>query len=132
MKGTDIIADSLRIIGTNADGEGPEPWQSLQHAQRLNELLSEWYARGIELGWQPLVNPTDVAYLPDWAVRGVKYNLAVAIAPEYQKEASADLKRLARESYDLICKMTVDPTFVDTGDIPQGRRNYFFNVNTGQ
>lgn len=131
MTGADLVADVLRILSVLSDSEAPSSDQVQQHMDTLNEMMAEWQAMGRELGYTPLASSTDLITVPDWALRGMKYNLALQLSLEYARPTDERIVALASAGMATISKMTSEDPIIDTMDLPQGRRNTYFNINTG-
>lgn len=75
----DIVTDALSIARIVGLGRTPKAKEMTFGVQALNDMLSQWVVEGIDLEQSELVEsdePTfDATYL-----RGVKYNLAAALA----------------------------------------------------
>jgi hypothetical protein len=68
--------------------------------------------------WQRTVaftNLSDDVVFPDGYDRAIIYNLAVELAPEFEREASATVQRVASESLRLISDANWEPAFSDPG-----------------
>ena len=70
--------------------------------------------------WVPLTALASLATtvtLPNGWERALAYNLAVEIAPEYGKEASATVQKVARDALAAI-KRRNSPTIMLTSELP--------------
>lgn len=83
--------------------------------------------------WKPLTALTNVSAtisLPPGFERAIKYNLAIELAPEYGKSASAEVVATAQESKANIKRVNIKPVYVGVDPaITRGRR---FNILTGE
>lgn len=67
--------------------------------------------------WAPYVATTDTLTLPPGAEDALAYNLAVAIAPEYEREASPTVQSKARETLAALKRVNGKPIRGST-DLP--------------
>lgn len=128
---SDFVADVLRMISVIAEDESPTATQVTQHAVRLNEMMAQWAAEGKEVGYSPLSAVTDTVTIPDWAMIGAKTGLAILISPEYAKTPDQLIYEANRRAMRVVERMTSEEPVVDTSDLPQGRRPYYFNISSG-
>lgn len=78
-----LVARSLRLIQVIDVVQPVKPQDMTTGIEALNSMMRRWEANGIAMGWQPVVNPSDVLPFPEEAEEAVAYNLAVRLAPEY-------------------------------------------------
>lgn len=57
------------------------------HMETLNRMMEEWEATGIRLGWSEVTATSDTMPVKKGAIEPIIHNLAVRLAPEYDKEA---------------------------------------------
>ena len=49
----------------------------------LNRMMGAWDAQGLALGYTKVSNPADPITVPDGALEGMVFNLAVRLAKQY-------------------------------------------------
>lgn len=116
--GTDVITDALRWINVCRETETPSPEQFATGVRTLNQMMAEWAIDGGALGYVPIGVPTDVLPLPDGAVRGVTYHLAIALCVPFQTTASTELVGLASHSMDVINRLRTQDVQANLGELP--------------
>lgn len=91
---------------------------------RMNDMLFEWRYLELTPRFEELLNlQQDVAIDPE-ANGAVKYNLALRIAPAFQRIISPDLRDLANTSRSTLEIITFTPIMVDYPDsLPIGSGN---------
>jgi hypothetical protein len=65
---------------------------------RMNDMLIEWADKGLTPQFVEVFNSTDVVAVARSSVSAVKYNLAIRIAPAFEKVITAALAANARET----------------------------------
>jgi len=90
----DIIKRALRQIGELASGEDPPAEDAADALTALNGMLAAWEIDGIRIGL-PALAINDTVTLPASQIDGITYNLATALAPEYNVQISPALATLA-------------------------------------
>ncbi len=77
----------------------------------------------------------DTLDLPPGYERALKYNLAVEIAPEYEREASSTVKDIAKTSYGVVVRTNqqyFQPTMITDAILLQDYyNNWGFNIYGG-
>lgn len=63
------------------------PRDPSNHMDTLNRMMEEWEATGIKTGWSKVSATSDTMPVKREAIEPIIHNLAVRIAPEYDKEA---------------------------------------------
>lgn len=76
----DIITTALRIVNIIDENQPPPSELAAEGLESMNDLLADWEADGIELGYFPQTNLAATSPLEDKDLRGVKYNLALELA----------------------------------------------------
>ncbi len=78
----DIITRSLRLIYAIEAGETATAEDMVDGLASLNEMVNGWENAGIHIGWQD-VGASDELLVHDKFLEGIRYNLAVRLAAEY-------------------------------------------------
>lgn len=111
----------------------PEMLQSA--LERLDSMMAEWSATGLQLGYPLTSSPddstiTDESNIPIWAVSAVRTNLALTIAPILGAPVSQQTQKSAQDGYDLVMKMMFEPLkYQYPSTLPVGSGNYWYNYN---
>lgn len=90
----------------------------------LNVYMLDLDASGISLGYTEVSSLGDAVTIPTGALRGVIYNMALEIAPDYGGVVTADLVRIAREGKRTMSRLgQITPTSSFPGTLPVGSGN---------
>jgi hypothetical protein len=90
----------------------------------LNNLVTDWDANGIALGYTVVSNLSDTVTVPTGALRGLIANLAIACAPEYDGVVSPELIEEARSGMNTIRMIGQSiPTSYYPSTLPLGSGN---------
>lgn len=124
----DIIQRALKaILVEGADGVlQPDEYQDGLDA--LNDYMAALEAQGIRLGYSRACSLSDVATIPDGAIRGVVANLAIELAPQFSGRVTAALLKQASEGLKAMRLLGVhvgQSTLYPT--LPGGSGNYYYN-----
>lgn len=117
--------DELGIAGFEFD---VDPQQLEQALSRLDSMMAEWSAEGVNLGYLlPSIagnsNLSDIAGIPDWAQKAVGVHLAIDIAPTYGKAINPETRIKAKKSWDVLLARSTFPPEMRLGALPSGAGN---------
>ena len=122
-----IINDALQTILVQAS-EQPIQAVDFQTARKyLNRMMATFSAEGISLGYTVINLPTDLVTIPDGAIEGVIFNLAVRLLPTYDMPLTNELNINARESKAAMRNLAVvilPTSFPCTLPIGSGNEGY--------
>lgn len=128
-----LIFDSLQSVLQQASEE-PTLNVDFQTAVRyMNRLMNEFAANGIALGYTNVSAPNDVITIPDGAMNGLMFNLALSLAPTYDIVPSQDLRISASRGESAMRKLAtnkVKTKFPSTLPIGSGNEG-FHNCGSG-
>lgn len=112
-----LITDALRLINVIMESETPSAEQQASGIRTLNEMLSTWAADGLRLSYIPVGTVTNTLTVPDGAVKGIKFCLAIDLAATYGATVSAEVAKGATDGMAVIQKICArTPNF--QSDIP--------------
>lgn len=94
----------------------------------LNEMMAEWNAKGIRVGYPISSSPEtgsldDETNVPDSALRAISLNLAIAIAPEYGKQVMPATMTNAKRAYNTLLNLHAAPIEMQLKRMPLGGGN---------
>ncbi len=120
----EVINKALSLIGAKDAYNDADSVDIATGIESLNDLMMTLDADGIKLGYQKVSAQTDEIGVPDWALSMVKYNLAMALAPEYGKAVPASVAVIGQGALEIARSRTVEwpnPDFPNT--LPVGSGN---------
>lgn len=129
-----LINDALQELIVQAI-EQPIEQVDFNIAKRyMNRMMAELAADGVTLGYTQIVNPADLVTIPDGAVNGLIYNLALHLATTYDVAVSPELAVKAADGKRIMTKIAVQPSPsnypdslpIGSGNTGENERDYTF------
>ena len=129
----DLVLKALRKAGlySNATLTDADPQAVEDAINDLEDMMYQWQAKGIDLGYlfadaansvYPL--PDDDSGIPSWAYDGVSLKLAVQVCMDNVIQPSDVLLTAADGAYQTICiALTKIPPLERRNDMPRGSGN---------
>lgn len=102
-----IVRDALSEILVQP---AEQPVQSVDFqtgVRYLNRMMASWDAQGLSLGYTVVNNAADAITVPDGAISGIVYNLALKLAPQYDIPINPELRANALDGLDAIRNLSV-------------------------
>lgn len=125
IKAGEIITDAMEEIVVQADEAPIEPSEGRAAMRLLNDMMFSFAARGINLGYTAVASLGDVVTVPLGAVRWMKLQLAVELAPKYNVEISNTLASKLRSAYKAVQNLAIDGIYSEyPPTLPFGSGNY--------
>lgn len=120
----EVVQDAFEEIGVKT-AEVPLTDDELQSGiRRCNDMLTEWDDIGIIVGYNPVLNGDDIIEVDRNAVAAIKYNLAIRLAPSFQKIVGNALAALASGTLDVLMASNTDISNIAYPDtLPLGSGN---------
>jgi hypothetical protein len=115
ITGIDMITDSLRLINVIRANQSPDAEMGVSSLRALNELMADWQADGIRLGWYPVTDITDELPLAEENERAIKYNLAQELCATYGLDPPPVVVEIAKATYARLAKLALQ-TFEESLD----------------
>jgi hypothetical protein len=100
----EIVQDAYRIIGVIGETETPSAELGVAGLCAVNDMLADWAADGVDLGWYPQTDLANDAPLQAADVRGVKLCLAGELASRNGVELSPITAALIDSAYGKLVK----------------------------
>lgn len=107
VSNNDLIADALRELGVISEIQAPSAEQGAHALRKLNQMMAEAAADGIDLDFFPQTTLSDPCPIPAYAENGVTCMLAIRLAPNYGKTVSIELGACAAAAYATILTQAV-------------------------
>lgn len=123
-KTRDIVTAALRRIKVTAKTEDPTPNDSAFTLDRLNRMMFEWKAQGVDTSHTELGLNADFPLDVEFEGATIAL-LAQTVAPDYGKAVPSELRDEADTGWDVIQTITLQapPAAVDDAllDMPSQR-----------
>jgi hypothetical protein len=132
MTNAELIASALRLIGVVAEGIPLTDEQAVDGMESMNQMLYEWDADGIDVGFIPQTAVEDESPLYADAQFAVRYNLALILAPEYGVEPRSTVIAFARDGYNRLLReaMVAKMTEADMSHLAPSTYEYDIDTDT--
>ena len=124
----DIITEALRITNIINETEPASSELAADGLTAMNDLLADWEADGVELGYFPQTNLATTSPLEDQDLRGVKYNLAIEIAARHNIPLTDSTIFVAQKSFARLSKGTSEIIENSFDHLPLSRRRFDIDV----
>lgn len=120
----EIVQDAFEEIGVKT-AEVPLTSDELQSGiRRCNDMLTEWDDLGVIFGYAPVLNGDDIVNVDRNAIGAVKFNLAIRLAPSFQKVVGGALVATAESSLNALMISSSDLSNIAYPDtLPLGSGN---------
>lgn len=128
-----IVEDAFEEIGVKT-AEVELTGDELQSGiRRCNDMLLEWDDIGVIVGYSEVLNGDDTVNVERNAIGAVKYNLAIRLAPSFQKPITAALATVAGSTLDVLLASNTDLSNIAYPDtLPLGSGNQCGSNDTNQ
>ncbi len=129
----EIVDDSAALILVDEANTSLEANESAIMTRFLNDFLAELHSSGVDIGYRPVSNPSDVVTIPTGARQAIKYGLAFRTnavfglpLPQEVALLAPALERSLKSSYMRLPKVRPPRT------LPQGTGNHYnvYDLNT--
>ncbi len=102
-----LITDALGEILVAASEQPIEASEFSLAIRYLNRMMAQFDANGISLGYTVVSNPSDLMTVPDGALAGMMFNLALRLATPFDEPVSPDLRENAKDGLQAMRKLAV-------------------------
>lgn len=125
-----VIRDALQEILVQASEQPLEANETQDAIRLLNRMMAAWASEGIDLSYTPINSLADTITVVDGALDGIVLNLAIKLAPQYDRPVSAALYDNARKAKEAILSIAVTlPETVYPSTLPIGSGNEDLGYN---
>lgn len=126
VKTHEIVIDALETLIVQASEAPIEQSEAAAAIRALNDMMTQWEAIGINLGYTIVADMADVITVPLGAVLGIKSNLALYLAPKYNVQPTALMLKNASDSYQAVIDISTELASSEyPGNLPQGTGNNY-------
>lgn len=128
MTNEEMISGALRLLGVLNEVQSASAEQGAHGLEALNQVMAEWEADGIDVQYYEQNSLTDNIPVPTNARAAVKYFLAFALAPEYGRAVTPEMRETGAKFYNSLVKNAVLDSMreTDISDLPKGEGLYGF------
>lgn len=118
---TNIELLKAALVKANAIdiNESPSAEMGVNGLQSLNAMMSQWALDGIQIGWYPQTDMSATVPVIDANLRAIIFNFAIELSTDGLGEISDDVRRIAGETYDALCKSSRKEFVADMTMLPQ-------------
>lgn len=124
----DVVRRALVLIGVIEAGESASAGEMKDGVDALNDMLHGWAAEGVDLAHTTL-KQGNTLLVDDSFLEGIRFNLAVRIAPEYGATVPARVDERALSTFAAFQAHTLE--FDDDLRVDRALRPRYFNRRIG-
>ena len=129
VKANEVVIDALESIVVQADEAPVEQSEGRAAIRALNDMMLDWDARGVTLGYTIISDLGDYMTVPLGAIRGIKANLTLELAPKYEVPITPAMLKKAKEGYMACVDLAVDMSNSEYPyTLPRGSGNTYPDV----
>lgn len=114
----EMVTDALRLANIIDSIQSPNAEQGVTALRTMNQMLAEWEADGIRLGWHVVSALGDTLPLDPADEKGVKYNLAVEICGENGIDPLPRVAAIATDTFARFSKTSSQMFGADLSGLP--------------
>ena len=115
----DLVTNAYRVCGVVDETQSPSPEQGVVGLWRLNNLLADWAADGVNLGWYRQTNLANTAPLQEGDIRGVELCLAGELAGHFGITLEPETVSLIDTAYTKLVKRTRPYSEANLSELPR-------------
>lgn len=101
-----LILDILQEVQVQASEQAIQAVDSNTVIRYMNRYMASIDAQGVNLGYTKITNQTDYVTVPDGALEGIVFNVALRILNSYDIPLTPELQQSARDSYKSMLKIS--------------------------
>lgn len=108
-RAAEVVNRALSLIMVQPSEAPIQPDEAATAIEVMNDMMAEWDADGVSVGYSIISSLSDELTVPDYALAAIKSNLAIRLAPEFlETDAPPLLQRNAGRSYDRLVNIVVN------------------------
>ena len=104
-----VVKDILQEILVQAAEQPVQGVDSQTCIRYMNRYMSELDAKGLSLGYSKITNVADTVTIPDGAMNGLIYGVALQVITSYDIIPSQSLLIKSASAYDAMLQIAVEP-----------------------
>ena len=125
----DILTQALREIRVIRATQTIKADQLADGIKYLNQMIADWEADGVELGWYPVTAGSNTLRIQACDEAAVMYNLAVKLSGQYGAPLQPSTISEAGRTFRRLEKSTIQIVESDLSHVPLGQRRPY-NITT--
>lgn len=102
-----LIGDAFAEILVQANEQELQSVDFQNGVRYLNRMMSSWASSGLALGYSKVSKASDIITVPEGALEGMVFNLALRLAPQYDIPINPLLRENARRGLNSVRKIAV-------------------------
>lgn len=103
----DIVTRALRLLGVLYETETASAEQGADALSQLNDMVAYWETDGVRIGYFSGDSTTETLNLDTRYRVPLEYNLALWLAPQFEREPSPIVVAIATDSYGKLLREAV-------------------------
>lgn len=115
----DLLKAALIKITIIDINETPTAEMGVNGLVSFNNLMAQWQLDGIDIGFYKVLNQDDEVPISTGNLRGVIFNFAIELATDFGVTTSEEVRKIAGETYDALCKSSRKTFEADMTALPQ-------------
>lgn len=115
----ELLKASLLKCGAIDVNETPTAEMGSNGLIAFNNMLAQWQLDGIDIGFYAVQAQDDTVPVSAANLRGVIFNFAIELSTDGLGAISDDVRRIAAETYDALCKSSRKTFEADVTFLPQ-------------
>lgn len=124
VKAGELITDALEEIIVQADEAPIEPSEGRAALRILNDMMFSYAAKGVNLGYTVVSSTGDILTVPLGAIRWMKLQLAIELAPKYNATITQEIMLKVRDAYKAVLNLSFEGLQSEyPSTLPQGSGN---------
>ena len=127
----DILTQSLREIRVIRSQQTIKDDMLQDGIKYLNQMMADWEEDGIETGWYPVTQGSDVLRIDAKDEAAVMYNLAAKLSGQYGAPLQPSTTASANRTFRRLEKSTVRRVEADLSHLPSGAHQRY-NIQTDE
>ncbi len=102
-----LVTDALGEAFINAQEQPTEAVDMSKGIRYMNRFMAELDSKGVALGYTIVSSPDDAITVPDGAINGMVFNLAMKLANSYGEPVGQELRDNADSGLDTMYQLGV-------------------------
>lgn len=98
----DVVEGALKLLGVKPAESGVTSSEATDGLDSLNDMAEQWNLEGAEIGYETIDDLDDELFVDDGVIGALKANLAVYMAPEYDRTVTPELALRAKRGKTVV------------------------------